>query len=326
MRICVFCGSSAGKRDVFVNAARELGTALARRGIELVYGGGRVGLMGAVADSAMAAGGNVTGVMPRALVDRELQHVALTTLHIVESMHERKARMADLADGFIALAGGAGTLEEIFEQWTWGQLGFHRKPCAVLNTDGYFDALREMIDRMTVEGFLRPEHAAMLAFETEPEAALDALSRYVAPSAKWQTRADNVVRIVAALIQDEASRVLLVRKKGTRAFMQPGGKLHDSESHQAALERELSEELSCRVQPGSLASLGTFRADAANENDCIVEAALYRAELAGDVRAAAEIEEILWYDLEQGSQVELAPLTREVVLPLARKAAGCGRS
>jgi 8-oxo-dGTP pyrophosphatase MutT (NUDIX family) len=241
-------------------------------------------------------------------------------------MHERKTKMAELADGFITLPGGAGTLEEIFEQWTWAQLGIHRKPCAFLNTNGYFDPLREMIARMAGEGFLRPDHASMLVFDNDPAAILDAFRDYSPPGAKWQAPvngaepAKTVIRIVAALVQDEARRVLLVRKRGTQAFMQPGGKVRGSESHLAALEREIGEELRCSVRPGSPAFLGIFTAPAANERDCVVQAALYRVELVGTISAASEIEEVVWLDPGQPHQVDLAPLTRETVLPLARRA------
>jgi uncharacterized protein (TIGR00730 family) len=323
MRVCVFCGSSCGNNDVYANAARAMGETLGCSGIDLVYGGGRVGLMGVLADAALNAGGAVIGVMPQRLVERDIQHTSLTELHTVATMHERKTKMADLADGFIALPGGAGTFEEIFEQWTWAQLGIHRKPCGFLNANGYFDPLRVMIDHMTGEGFLRWEHASMLVFDTDPAAIIAAFRDYSAPSAaKWQlstvqNEGMTVIRIVAALVQDDARRVLLVRKKGTRAFMQPGGKLRESESHLAALERELSEELSCSIRPGSPAFLGTFTAPAANESGRLVEAALYRVELMGPINAAAEIEEVVWLDASQPHQIELAPLTRGSVLPLA---------
>ena len=318
MRICVFCGSSFGNNEVYANAAREMGRTLAAHKIGLIYGGGRVGLMGALADAALNAGGAVIGVIPRSLVEREIQHTSLTELHTVATMHERKTKMAELADGFIALPGGAGTLEEIFEQWTWAQLGIHHKPCGFLNTNGYFNPLRKMIDQMTNEGFLRPEYASMLVFDTEPAAIIEAFRDYSHPAAKWQAR--PVIRIVAALVQDESRRVLLVRKKGTRAFMQPGGKLRHSESHLAALERELSEELRCSLRPGSPAFLGTFTAPAANESVCLVEAALYRVELDGEVSAASEIDEVVWLDPHSSDQLELAPLTRDNVLPLAKGA------
>ena len=137
--IGIFCGSSAGEHPLYLDTARLVGRTLAQQGLALVYGGGKVGLMGAVADAALEAGGVVIGVMPRGLVEREIAHRGLTELHVVEDMHERKTKMAALADGFIALPGGAGTLEEIFEQWTWAQLGIHEKPCAFLNIKGYYD-------------------------------------------------------------------------------------------------------------------------------------------------------------------------------------------
>ena len=317
MRICVFCGSNSGNNEVYANAARETGRTLARRQIDLVYGGGRVGLMGALADGALNAGGAVIGVMPRSLVEREIQHTGLTELHTVESMHERKSKMAELADGFMALPGGAGTFEEIFEQWTWAQLGIHAKPCGFLNTNGYFDPMRRMIEQMAGEGFLHLEHASMLVFDTDPAAIVDAFQEYSAPAAKWQP--PRVIRIVAALVQDETRRVLLVRKKGTRAFMQPGGKLRDSESHLAALERELNEELRCSLQPDRAVFLGTFTAAAANENGCLVEAALYGVDLAGSISANSEIEEVAWLHPNPPHHLELAPLTREHVLPLAAR-------
>ena len=327
MRICVFCGSNYGNKEPYADAAREMGRVLAQRGIDIVYGGGRVGLMGVVADAALAAGGAVIGVIPQSLAQREIQHAGLTELHIVATMHERKTKMADLADGFIALPGGAGTLEEIFEQWTWAQLGIHQKPCGFLNTNGYFDPLREMIGKMVGEAFLRPEYASMLVFSTEPAAIVDAFGNYSPPVAKWDRSpsasesAKPVIRIVAALVQDEGQRVLLVRKAGTRAFIQPGGKLRASESHLAALERELGEELSCSVRPGSPVFLGTFTAPAANETGCIVQADLYRVELEGTISVAAEIEEIVWFDPAQPQHIELAPLTTASVLPLATRVA-----
>jgi uncharacterized protein (TIGR00730 family) len=186
MRMCVFCGSHSGNNAVYIDAAREMGRTLAALGIGLVCGGGRVGMMGAVADAALLAGGSVIGVMPRSLVDREIHHTGLTELHTVASMHERKTKMAELSDGFIALPGGAGTLEEIFEQWTWAQLGIHLKPCGFLNTRGYFDPLRIMIRRMTEEGFLNAAYASMLVFDTEPAAIINAFQGYAPPPVKWQ--------------------------------------------------------------------------------------------------------------------------------------------
>ena len=169
----------------------QTGRLLAERGIELVYGGAHRGLMGVVADAVLGAGGTVIGVIPQALADREIQHTGLTQLHVVASIHERKTRMAELSDGFIALPGGTGTLEEIFEQWAWGQLDIHSKPCGFLNTLGYYDPLRQMIDRMIGEGFLRAEHASMLVFDEDPEAILRRFEEYVHPTPKWQSAANE---------------------------------------------------------------------------------------------------------------------------------------
>ena len=154
MRWCVFCGSSAGTNPVYRAAATELGTALAAANIELVYGGGHVGLMGAVADAVLAAGGTVIGVIPRALAEREVAHSGLTKLHVVESMHERKALMADLSDGFVALPGGFGTFEEFCEAVTWVQLGIQAKPCVLLDVNGYYEPLIAMFDRAVEDGFV----------------------------------------------------------------------------------------------------------------------------------------------------------------------------
>ena len=185
MTVCVFCGSKSGSDPAYDTAARALGRELAGKGIELVYGGGRVGLMGAVADAALEAGGRVTGVMPRSLVEQEIAHRSLTELHVVETMHERKLKMAELAGAFIALPGGAGTFEEIFEQWTWGQLGIHAKPCGFLNVRGYFDPLAAMVERMVAEGFLMQAHSDMIVFAEAVDTLLEHFMTYVAPARKW---------------------------------------------------------------------------------------------------------------------------------------------
>jgi uncharacterized protein (TIGR00730 family) len=185
-RLCVFCGSSPGLRPAYTEAARGLGTTLAGLGITVVFGGGSVGLMGSLADATLAAGGNVIGVIPRGLVERELGHLALTELRVVESMHERKAVMSELSDGFIVLPGGAGTMEEFFEVWSWAQLGIHRKPCGILNVEGYYDPLLTLLDWMVSEGFLRSKHRAMILVEHEPETLLRSLSAYEAPpTTEW---------------------------------------------------------------------------------------------------------------------------------------------
>lgn len=186
MRIAVFCGSSSGRRPEFLQAATALGRLLAERGIGIVYGGASVGLMGAVASAAREAGGEVIGVLPQSLMDRELAHTGLSELHIVGSMHERKAKMADLADAFLALPGGIGTLEELFEVWTWGVLGYHRKPCGLLNVGGFYDGLVSFLDHVVEDEFLRPVYRNMLLVESSPEAMLDAIHRYTPPTVpKW---------------------------------------------------------------------------------------------------------------------------------------------
>jgi uncharacterized protein (TIGR00730 family) len=189
MRLCVFCGSSGGARPAYAEAAGALGQAIARRGHGLVYGGASVGLMGAVADGALAAGGEVIGVLPKSLEEKELAHHGLSALHIVGSMHARKAMMADLSDGFIALPGGIGTLEEAFEVWTWGQLGYHRKPLALLNVDGFYDKLSAFLDHITAEGFVRPPHREMAIVSADIDALLDRVERYEPPAVtKWLDR------------------------------------------------------------------------------------------------------------------------------------------
>lgn len=161
-RICVFCGSSVGARPAYGAAARELGCTLAERGLGIVFGGGKVGLMGVVADAALAAGGEAIGVIPEALVAREIGHSGLTKLHVVRSMHQRKTLMADLAEAFIALPGGYGTFEEFFEAVTWTQLGIHQKPCGLLNVDGYYDALLALLGRAVADGFIREANRALV--------------------------------------------------------------------------------------------------------------------------------------------------------------------
>ncbi len=185
-RVCVYCGSSPGARRAYRAAADALGRLIGERGLELVYGGGHVGLMGAVADGTLAAGGRVTGVIPRALMDRELGHVGVTDLRIVADMHERKMTMAGLADAFVALPGGWGTLEELTEMLTWLQLGIHAKPIGLLNVDGYFDGFLAFAEHMIAERFVREEHRALLSVEVEPAALLDRLTRPVPPPLdKW---------------------------------------------------------------------------------------------------------------------------------------------
>jgi uncharacterized protein (TIGR00730 family) len=184
-RLCVFCGSSSGRDPAYASAAAHLGRVLAGRGTGLVYGGGRVGLMGVLADAALAAGGEVIGVIPQALLERELGHRGLTELRVVDSMHARKALMGELAGGFIALPGGVGTLEELFEVWSWATLGLHRKPCGLLDVNGFFVPLVSFLDRQVEAGFIHPAYRAMLTLASTPEALLEAFAAYEPPAEKW---------------------------------------------------------------------------------------------------------------------------------------------
>jgi len=185
-RICVFCGSSFGSRPAYREAAETIGRLLCQRGIELVYGGGNVGLMGAMADACLDGGGRVIGVIPRALVDKEVAHLGLTELCVVQSMHERKSLMADLSDAFLALPGGYGTWDELCEALTWTQLGIQRKACALLNVSGYYDAFLEFADRAVSEGFLKDVNRDLLLSDDDPARLLDRLAGYAVPIVdKW---------------------------------------------------------------------------------------------------------------------------------------------
>lgn len=190
--LCVFSGSSPGAHPQYREAALRFGALLAQRGIGLVYGGASVGLMGAVADASRHAGGRVIGVIPQSLVEREVAHTDLEDLRIVGSMHDRKALMAELSDGFVALPGGIGTLEELFEVWTWGQLGSHSKPCGLLNVRGFYDRLLGFLDHIVDEAFLKPIHRHMLIVEDDPEALLGKIACYEPPAVtKWVGRDDR---------------------------------------------------------------------------------------------------------------------------------------
>jgi hypothetical protein len=188
-RVCVFCGSNTGAQGDYAAAAARLGVLLGERGLGVVYGGGNVGLMGILADAALASGATVIGVIPEKLVAVELAHRGLSELRVVGSMHERKALMAELADAFIALPGGLGTLDELFETWTWGQLGYHGKPCGLLDVGRYFGPLIAFLDHAVAEGFIRPEHRRMILVETDPARLLDRFSGYEPPRlGKWLER------------------------------------------------------------------------------------------------------------------------------------------
>jgi hypothetical protein len=185
----VFCGSSAGRRPAYTAAARAVGDLLGQRQIALVYGGGNVGLMGILADACLAAGGKVVGVIPKALAEKEVAHMGLTEMHVVSSMHERKALMADRADAFLALPGGFGTWDEFCEVFTWAQLGILRKACALLNVQGYYDSLLGLADRACEDGFILPQHREMLLADSDPARLLDRLCEYEPPYMdKWVGR------------------------------------------------------------------------------------------------------------------------------------------
>ena len=191
-RICVFCGSNAGARECYSQAATELGCTLARRSIELVFGGGHIGLMGAIADAVLNSRGKVIGVIPESLVARELAHRGVQDLRVVASMHERKALMAELSDGFIALPGGFGTFEEFCEILTWPQLGLHQKPCGLLNVDGYYNPLLELFDHAVREQFLTPQHRNWVLLDTNGERLLDRMHQFIPPRVeKWISRRET---------------------------------------------------------------------------------------------------------------------------------------
>ena len=185
MRIAIFCGSSAGNNIKYINVTKELGKFFALNNIDIVYGGGNVGLMGAIADSVMENGGKVYGVIPEKLKEKELAHKNITELKVVSNMHERKALMSEMADAYVVLPGGVGTLEEIFEVWTWAQLGFHKKACAFLNINGFYDKLFEVIEDMCEKQFLKQEYSDMLIKTDDQEELLKAIKNYTPPKQKW---------------------------------------------------------------------------------------------------------------------------------------------
>ena len=176
--ICVYCGSSPGRLEAYASSARALAESLVKRNIKLVYGGASIGIMGMVADHVLMLGGQAIGVIPEALGQKEVTHKNLTELHVTQSMHERKMLMAELSDGFVALPGGIGTLEELFEIWTWAQLGFHKKPCGLLNVEGYYDSLIQFLDHILAEQFVKEHHRAMLIVESNSEKLIDRYINY----------------------------------------------------------------------------------------------------------------------------------------------------
>ena len=324
MRICVFCGSSSGNGPAYVEAARTFGRVLAENDIGLVYGGARVGLMGAIADAALEHDGEVVGVIPRALVDREIAHTGLSELRVVQTMHERKALMAELSDGFVALPGGTGTLDEFFEVWTWAQLGIHSKPCGLLNVGGYYDGLSGFLDHLVAEGFLRDSYRAMLAIEADPPRLLGRLLAYSPPpESKWSTSrsviakpqpAAPVIDVVAWICVRDA-RVLAARSRGRKAFYMPGGKREVGESDWHVLAREIGEELQVELRPETLSLVGLVEAPAhGHRPGTTVRMICYAAEPIGELsqlRAAAEVEQLAW--LTHSDRRSCAPAARAVL-------------
>lgn len=190
-RLCVYCGSSMGRSESYAQSAKALADSLVSHNIALVYGGASIGIMGTLADQVLQSGGQVVGVIPKALAHKEVMHQGLTELHITQSMHDRKMLMADLSDGFIALPGGIGTLEELFEIWTWAQLGFHQKPCGLLNVDGYFNALIEFLNHVQTEQFVKPHHHDLLIVESEPNPLLDRYFKFQPTETKQWVEKDE---------------------------------------------------------------------------------------------------------------------------------------
>ncbi|RBP78278.1 TIGR00730 family Rossman fold protein [Marinomonas rhizomae] len=185
MKVAIYCGSAEGHSPEYANGVKALGVHLAKQGIDIVYGGGNVGLMGVIANSALQAGGKVIGVIPAHLESKEIAHTGLTELHVVANMHERKAKMSELADAFVALPGGVGTLEEIFEVWTWGQLGLHGKPCAFYNINGFYDPMFIMLESMLHAGFVKQSYIDMVIKANTPEMLVSTFQTYQAPQPKW---------------------------------------------------------------------------------------------------------------------------------------------
>lgn len=283
MRICVFCGSAPGRDERYLATARHLGALLAEREIGLVYGGASVGTMGAVADAALEAGGEVIGVIPRSLADREVAHRGLPDLRIVANLHERKAQMAELSDAFVTLPGGIGTMEELFEIWTWAHLGLHDKPVGALNTNGFYRPLRDLVEHMTQEGFLPARSRDLLMVDADPASLVDRL-----------TGALPVIDVLAWAHTREG-RMLAARTRGNDQFYLPGGKREVGESDSDAVAREVKEETGVRLSPATITPLTVVHAQAHGYPEGTrVRLAAFSAESDGEPTAHGEIAELAW--------------------------------
>lgn len=301
MRICVYCGSSPGASPAFRETAALLGRRIAERGLGLVYGGAQVGLMGVVADAALAAGGEVHGVIPTSMTTREIAHRGLTRLHVVDTMAQRKDLMAELSDAFVALPGGIGTLDELFETWTLHHLGERAKPVAVLDVEGFFAPLLQMIEHTVAAGFLSRGTADALVVDTDVDALLD---RIVVPPAVDDDALDVVAWVV---VRDGA--LLVARSHGSDAFYAPGGKVEPGETQVAALVREMREELDVEVDPLSVTPLTVVTAPAHGRYaDRVVRLACFTASTAEgspEPQPHGEIAELRW--VHEGDGTPLAP-------------------
>ncbi len=300
VRVCVYCGSSPGTSPAFRAAAASLGRRLAERGIGLVYGGAQVGLMGVVADAALAAGGEVDGVIPTSMTTREIAHRGLTRLHVVDTMAQRKDLMAELSDAFVALPGGIGTLDELFETWTLHHLGERVKPVAVLDVDGFFAPLLQMVEHTVEAGFLARATADALVVDTDVDALLD---RITPP-----TDRDDALDVVAWVVVRDGA-LLVARTRGSDAFYAPGGKVEPGETQVAALVREMREELGVELDPLTVAPLTVVTAPAHGRfAGRTVRLACFSASLAAgspEPTPSGEIAELRWTHVDDGTA--LAP-------------------
>lgn len=326
MRICIFCGSGFGKRADYTEAAQTLVKTLAAQNIGLVYGGAAIGLMGLIADTMLEAGGEVIGVIPQALKDREIAHPNLSALHVVDSMHERKAKMAELSDAFIAIPGGAGTLEEIAEVWTWAKLGIHHKPCGFLNVAGYYDQLFAFLTHMVDEQFIQAKYHDMLCIAESPSALLDKFAHYVPPQTPLSPSdaaglttspppsnipPSNIVDVIAWICIKE-KRLLCARSQGKDVFYLPGGKREPGESDWDGLHREVQEEVGVALIKETFETVITIEEIAhgyARPTQVIMKC--FQAGYTGAIAPASEIEQLAW--LQYADKAQCAPATQRVI-------------